>query len=286
MNREEKMNKVKKALKIRLVICLLLAAVLILPVLGKGFAAKAAREAAAADPEAAVEVMEYEQWQTDAYKAMVLAGVFFLVLAFAYLTPALIKAGKGDFGIMDSEKAKKELAKYLPAGEALQAVVYADGLQTKTNHMFGKCEVIDDELVPNETIDAFFVQKAKCATHGLYIGITEHSLLFTECEENKHAYSYGPLEMTAEEYANYGIEPITRRIPLREIGTHAFPLAAIEKCQMKNTALGCVKCTVDFCDGSLLKFQINNGAGYGMPEHKENRDKLVARLSEIKGMDA
>lgn len=284
MNAQEKMNKVKKNLTIRLVICLILAAVLILPVLSKGFAAKAAREAAAADPEAAVEVVEFEQWQMDAYKAMALAGVFFLVLAVVYLIPALIKAGKGDYGIMDDAKAKKELGKYVPAGEALQAVVYADGLQTKTNHVFGKCEVIDDELVPNEKIDAFFVQKMKFSTHGLYVGITDQSLLFTECEENKHAYSSAPLEMTAEEYEECEIEPVTRRIPLREIGTHAFPFASIQNCEIKKTALGCVECTVDFSDGSLLKFRVNKGAGCGMPDHKENCDKLVARLSDIKGM--
>lgn len=284
MNEQEKMSKVKKSLMIRLVICLILAAVLILPVLGKGFAAKAAREAAAADTKSAVEAEELEQWQTDAYKAMALAGVFFLVLAFGYLTPALIKAGKGDYGIMDDAKAKKELGKYVPAGEALQAVVYADGLQTKTNHIFGKCEVVDDELVPNEKIDAFFVSKMKFSTHGLYIGITDQSLLFTECEENKHAYSYAPLEMTAEEYEECEIEPITHPIPLRQIGTHAFPFASIQNCEIKKTALGCVECTVDFCDESLLKFRVNKGAGYGMPDHKENCDKLVARLSDIKGM--
>lgn len=203
--------------------------------------------------------------------SLVFAGMFFLVLAFGYLTPALLKANKGDFGLRDDKKMKRALGQYLPVGEYLTAGVYVDGLQTKIVRIFGKCELIDEELVPNENAGTLLIAKSKYSTHELYIGMTEKYLVFAECEKYKHAYEYGALD-------GYEAKALECRMPLSSVGRNAFLLTSIETCKIKHILLGCDICTVSFLDGSLLKFKINRSAGYGMSHHKENREAIINRL--------
>lgn len=204
-------------------------------------------------------------------KIIVFVGVFFLVLGFAYTVPALVKANKGDFGILDDKKMKKAFEPSLPLGEVLRAGVHAIGIQTEMKQVFGKCELVGDNIVPNEDGTTLMVTKSKSANYDVYLGITQNHLLIAECETYKHLYEFNDL-------GKLDVEGIDSCIPIQDIGT-CFSLAEIEKCEIKKIWMGAVNCSITLKNGSFLKFMIPKSGGAGMPRHAEYRDTILACLS-------
>lgn len=78
------------------------------------------------------------------YKISVFSGIFFLVLAFGYLLPVLIKINKGEAGNYDEKNIRQALEKYLPDRETLTAVVQGIGLEVSILQIFNNC-IFDGE---------------------------------------------------------------------------------------------------------------------------------------------
>ncbi|MDE6253943.1 MAG: hypothetical protein K2M78_15135 [Lachnospiraceae bacterium] len=210
----------------------------------------------------------------DVYKILVFIGVFFLVLAFGYVLPAIIKVSKGKFGIYDEENMMKALKKYVPAGETLTAGVYTVGIETQIKQVFGKCNLVGDKLIPNENGTTIQVNKKKFAKHEVYVGITQSYLILSECEKYKHYYEFNDIPDMGETT----IKEIDADIPIEDIGT-CFPLAEVQNCDIKNARGGAVKCLVTMENGSVLKLKIPKEGGLGMPHHTEYREAVISRLS-------
>lgn len=208
------------------------------------------------------------------YKAFVLCGVFFLVLAFGYVMPILIRISKGNFGILDENHMRTAMEKYIPRGEALTAGIHAVGIQTEIKQVFGKCICDGDQLIPSEDGAALEVKKSKFSNYDVYVGITQHYLILAECGEYKHLYEFND----TPDVNKTAVSDLDVCIPLKEIGT-CFPLAEIQSYTVKKAWMGSVNCTVAMKNGSLLKLMLPKGGGPGMPRHAEYRDALIARLS-------
>lgn len=203
----------------------------------------------------------------------VFLGLFFLILAFGYIVPAMIKVNKGEF-MFDEKKMKKALDKYLPDGETLAAGIHGIGTQTEIKQTFGKCIYDGEKLIPDENGTALQVTKSKFARFDVYIGITQHYLILSECEVNKHLYEFNDFPDLDETT----VKEIDTCIPLEDIGT-CFPLAEIQSCIIKNAWMGAVNCTLTMKNGSLIKLMLPKHGGLGMPHHTESREALIARLS-------
>lgn len=209
--------------------------------------------------------------QVTIYQIIVFLGVFFIVLALGYIVPHMIKVNKGDFGIQDEQKMRQSLERYLPQGETLIAGVYALGKTTEFRQVFGKCILDDDKLIPDEDGSTIGVNKCKYAQYYLYIGITQHHLLITDCEPCKHMYEF-------EDLGKLDVEGINSTISLQDIGT-CFTLTQIESCTIKKGFFGEVKCTITLKNKSLIKIMIPRTGGYAMEHHAEYRQALLDCLN-------
>lgn len=203
-----------------------------------------------------------------------LSGVLFLVVAFGYIAPAMVKASKGDFGILDENVMRQMLGKYLPEGETLMAGVYGLGTQEEIKQVFGKCIYDGERLIPDENGTALQVSKSKFAKFGVYIGITEHYLLLAECEKYKHLYEFNDVPNPDES----AVQDLDTCISLEEIGT-CFPLSEIQGCEIKNAWMGAVSCSITMKNGSLIKLTLQKSGGPAMPHHAEYREKIMACLN-------
>ncbi len=208
------------------------------------------------------------------YTILVLTGVFFLIIAFGYLLPAMIRLNKGEYGILDEENMRRALEKYLPAGESLTAGIHGIGIQTEIRQVFGKCILLDDMLIPNQSAGALEVRKCKYSSHDVYIGISQHYLLLSECGTYKHLYEFN--DVYDQEGA--AVESIGEPVPIQDIGC-CFPLAEIEKCDIKRTGMGALSCSITMKNGCFLKLMLPGTGGHGMPHHEDYRKALVAQLS-------
>lgn len=209
--------------------------------------------------------------QITIYQIIVFVGVFFLVLAFGYIVPRMIRVNKGDFGIQDEQKMRKSLERYLPQGETLTAGVYALGKTTEFRQVFGNCILEDDKLIPDEDGSTIGVNKCKYAQYYLYIGMTQHHLLITDCEPCKHMYEF-------EDLGKLDVEGINSSISLQDIGT-CFSLTQIESCKTKKGLFGEDKCTITLKNKSLIKIMIPRSGGYAMEHHAEYRQALLDCLN-------
>ena len=221
-----------------------------------------------------VEENEVSNRAVTLYTISALVGVFFLILAFGYVVPAMVRAGKGDFGISDEKNMRQTLEKYLPYGESLTAGVYGTGLKTEIREVFGGCRIAGDQLVPDETGAVLEVSKSKYSKYDIYVGITGKYLLYSACQDEKHLYEYN----NSPEPAGTAVRNIDACIPLKAVGT-CFPISEIQKCTIKNERTGAVICSVTMKNGSLLEFMLPKSGGPGMPHYMEHRAAIIAGLS-------
>lgn len=186
----------------------------------------------------------------DMTKSFVFAGLLFFVLALLYILPVIIKVNKGDFGHFDEKKMMQSLGKYIPEGETLAAGIHGIGIESCIQQVFGKC--INDNferLIPDENGTAVQVLKKKVAKYEVFVGITQHYLILSECEKYKHYYE---VEQVPDSGA--GIRPVKREILFEDIGT-CFSLEEIKNCELTNTSKG-TGCSVTMKNGSLIRLML------------------------------
>ncbi|MCM1182381.1 MAG: hypothetical protein NC337_03290 [Roseburia sp.] len=220
-------------------------------------------------------------------KIIVMIGIFFLVLAFGYLLPILISAGKRKSenasagghnrpDIFDEANMRRTMGKYIPEGETLLAGVHAVSNETKITGLYGKCTRMESRLIPNESGGVISLNKKKYSSYDVYLGITQSFLIIAECGPN--SYLYQVEEVSGADAAQ--VQEVSSEILLTDIGT-CFPLTDIQSCTVKNAWMGSVKCNIEMRNGSSFKLMIPKlgGLGGGMPHHGEYREAILARLS-------
>lgn len=220
----------------------------------------------------------------DIAEILVLAGIFFLVMAFGYMLPNLIslkkrEQNKGELDpsdIFDERNMKHALEKYIPTRESLLAGIHAVAKETSVVAAFGKCIRLEDRLVPNENGGTIALNKKKYSTYDVYLGITQTSMVITECSNNSYFYQFDDNSDVRET----DIQEVASDIFLADIGT-CFPLADIQSCKIKKGWMGSVKCFITMKNGSYFKLMLPKlgGLGGGMPRHAEYREAIIARLS-------
>lgn len=179
-------------------------------------------------------------------------------------------------GIFDEKKMFYSLEQYLPEGEVLTAGIHGIGIETQIKQVFGKCVLTEESLIPSENGAILEVNRCKYADYDIYIGITQHYLILSECEVYKHYYEFN----NSPNLEGVTIEEINTPVLLKDIGT-CFPFTEIQNCIIKNAWMGSVKCTITMKNGSILKlmFPKRGGLGNGMPHHAEYREAIIACLS-------
>lgn len=219
-------------------------------------------------------------------KIFVLAGIFFLVIAFGYALPNLISQNKRKNGIIEADTGdtfneatmRQALDKYIPVGETMLAGIHAIAKESSVTCVFGECSLTEDKLVVNKSGSALVISKKKYSTYDIYIGITQHSLVVADCQAYRYLYEFNKEPIKSET----DIQMVTEDILLKDIGK-CFPLADVQSCKVKNGFAGAVNCLITMKNGSYFKliFPKYGGLGGGMPHHGEYRDAIIACLDKM-----
>ncbi|MCM1113254.1 MAG: hypothetical protein NC399_08390 [Muribaculum sp.] len=246
--------------------------------------------------------------------SIAMIGIFFLVLAFGYLFPMLIRSKKTDtksgkkVGIIANDNAisdnavnhhsgandsavtketgnasevfdetnmRRVLEKYIPDGETMLAGIHAIAKESSVTAFFVKCIPMENRLVPDETGGVIALHKKKYSGYDIYIGITQFSLLIAECQRNSYLYQVDNKPDVGETVP----QEVSSDLYYDDIGT-CFPLADIQSCEIKNGWMGSVKCVIAMKNGSYFKLMLPKlgGLGGGMPHHTEYRRAIIERL--------
>lgn len=220
-----------------------------------------------------------DDWIVDLSKIVVLIGIFFLVLAFGYLFPILLnKRGLNASEIFDETNMRQALGKYIPNGETLLAGIHAVSKETSVRGVFGKCVRTESGLTPNENGGIVALNKKKYSSYDVYLGITQSSLIITQCKRNDYFYQFDD----APDVSEADVQEVTSDVFFVDIGT-CFPLTDIQSCEIKNGWMGSAKCFITMKNGSYFKlmFPKLGGLGEGMPHHMEYCEAIIARLGGI-----
>lgn len=216
-------------------------------------------------------------------KIVVLIGIFFLILAFGHLLPAIFSHKNASNEQADTSEIFSELrmvqilGKYIPEGETLLAGIHAISKEINIKTVFSKCFCLENKLVPHENGNIITINKKKYSTYDIYIGITQSSLLIAECEPNNYLYQFDDKKYDDET----NIPEAASDILFADIGTR-FSLTDIQKCEFKNGWMGSVNCTISMKNGSYFKLMLPKlgGLGAGMPHHAKYREIIIKHLSE------
>ncbi len=182
--------------------------------------------------------------------------------------------------VFDVDNMNTRLNMYVPEGEKLLVAVKAVGTEMIVRQCFSHAKPQRQEvLVRCDDPQCFVldVSRVKYATHDIYIGITENYLLFSECEDYKHFWDFKPAVQGQFEPLE-----VTEDVSLLGFG-HAQAFTDVTKFESKKGLLGMVKFKIQFKNGSSFSFFIPKkaGIGKGMPNHKENMEKIVERLNRL-----
>lgn len=178
--------------------------------------------------------------------------------------------------IFDEANMRQALEKYIPTGETLLAGIHALSLETNVTGVFGRCVRTESGLIPDENGGTIALSKKKYATYDVYLGMTQSSLVMAECERNAYSYEFEE----EPDVSRADIQEVAAAMLFADMGT-CFPLADIQRCEMKKGWMGSVKCVLTMKNGSFFKLLLpkRGGLGGGMPHHGEYRAAIVARLS-------
>lgn len=181
-------------------------------------------------------------------------------------------------GIFDETTMRFILGKYIPDGETLSAGIHAVSQEMNVNGVFGKCIRTQNKLIPDENGDIIALSKKKHAAYDIYLGITQSSLIITECEKNSYLYQFDDEKNVREA----DIQKVTSDIFFADIGT-CFPLTDIQSCEIKKGWMGSVKCSITMKNGSYFKLMLPKlgGLGGNMPHHTEYRESIIAQLNSL-----
>ena len=207
-------------------------------------------------------------------KIFVLAGIFFLVLAFGYILPALIAQSKKKDDLQENKSdiaMRQALEKYIPDGETMLAGVRAVAKESSAICSFGECVIADDKIAADKNGKTVTITKKKYSAYDIYLGITQYSFVVADCQPNRYMYEFNKDSVKSET----DIQTVTEDILLKDVGK-CFRLADIQSCKVKNGFGGSVNCVVTMKNGSCFKLMfpgISEGSRY-----EEYRDAIVARL--------
>ncbi len=178
----------------------------------------------------------------------------------------------------DVDNMDTVMGTFCPEGENVIAAVYGVGKSTEIIQYFGGCERRVTALVPADNNTMLKVTKTKVCVYDLYIGITEKSLIISECDAST-TYYYQFETVTDPVFT--GIKKLEKEIPYKCIGK-VFPLDSVKRFEIKNGVFGSVKCVLKLNNGTFFKFMMAKRAGLGnqMPNHLTNRNKIIEVLQQ------
>lgn len=217
-------------------------------------------------------------------KIIVLAGVFFLIMAFAHSLPMIINGKKSKGGtvatggndIFNEANMRVALDKYVPAGESLIAGIRTVTKESSASCVFDKCVLTEDDIRPAEDGKIVSVRKKKLCTYDMYLGITERSMVVADCGMCKYYYEFNKVPISS----NLKIQTITEPISLGSL-CKCFALEDIESCKVKKGMAGSLNCVITMKNGDYFKLMIpkSGSFGGGMPHHEEYRDVILKCLT-------
>ncbi len=168
---------------------------------------------------------------------------------------------------------------FCPEGEKVITAAYGVGKATEIHQYFSGCVNTGNELVPADADNIIKVFKMKVCVYDLYIGYTEKSLIISECDmSTKYYYEFD--DITDPIFA--GAKKLENEIPHKNIGK-VFPLDSIREIQIKKGWFGSLKCVLKLDNGTFFKFMMPKKVGGitgQMPEHMQNRDKIIEVLKQ------
>lgn len=158
-------------------------------------------------------------------------GILFLVLGFGYSVAVRISSGsrKKDSGdgvsaaagngskTLDETNMRRALENYIPDGETLLAGIHAVAVETAVNYVFGECLCLEDRLIPHPGGGAYVLNKKKYEDHSVYIGITSHFLVMTDCGKESYYYQWHKIEKESD-LCEPNVHKVTEEILLADIG--------------------------------------------------------------------
>lgn len=160
-------KKARTRVIISLVVCLGIAAVCF-----GGFAYNVLVKRHAADP---------GEYLAEISTILVFTGLFFMVMAFGYIVPGMVGKDK-KFTVANMEHM---MGQYIPRGETLLAGIFAVAKESDVTAVYGKCRCIEGKLLPDADGKTLALEKKKCCSYNIYIGITQSRLLIVECEKKQ-----------------------------------------------------------------------------------------------------
>ena len=180
--------------------------------------------------------------------------------------------------IFDETNMWQSLGNYIPEGEILLAGIHALAKESRVRCVFGKCYRTENGLVPDEDGGSVALEKAKFSTYDIYFGITQSSMVITECEKGSYFYEFND----EPNVRGMDIQEVEAEIFFEDIGT-CFPLADIQSCRLARGWMGSVKCFITMKNGSSFKLLLPKlgGVGGGMPNRAKYREAIIERLSGI-----
>lgn len=203
---------------------------------------------------------------------LVLAGIFFLVMAFLHILPSMFMHNK----LCSEDNMRQAFAEYIPSGETLVAGIYATVQESKMTVVFRKCRGVEGKLIPDENGGVLSLDKGKFAEYEIYFGITQAHLLIVECRENKHYYQY----TNEPDVQGMEVPELDAELDWADIGIR-YPLEDVQGCELKDGRMGSIRCTLMLKNGTYFKMTLPDNAGPNadMPHHTEYRAAILARLT-------
>lgn len=186
--------------------------------------------------------------------------------------------------IFDEKTMIQYLEQRIPKGETLIAGIHGIGIASEIKQVFVNCILIGEQLIPEKNGSTLEISKCKYSKSDVYIGITQHYLILSECESYMHLYEFNDHPDLNGTVA----EELHTTIAVQDVGS-CFPLDEIRKCVVKKGWMGSFNCSITMKNGNFLKLMLPKfgGMGGGMPHHAQYREAILARLSAcaLKGLD-
>lgn len=213
----------------------------------------------------------------------ILKIIVLLILLFVVTIVVGIINKSYDSRKFNEEEMRRVLQKYVPDGEKLIAGVHGYGAEVKIMfEILGNCS-FDGEVYPAERGMAISGYKAKYAGYDVYLGITEHRFLFSECVPgNKYYYQFDQVPASREADAG----EFAGSTQLEDIGKWlAFTDNDIQSCVIKSAKRSMTRFTITLKNGSYFIIEIpkDDKPAKHSPHYVEYRNAVLERLESLRG---
>lgn len=211
----------------------------------------------------------------------ILKVIVLLILLFVVMIVVGIINKSYDSRKFNEEEMRRVLEKYVPAGEKLIAGVHGYGAEVKIMfEILGNCS-FDGEVYPAERGMAISGYKAKYAGYDVYLGITEHHFIFSECVSgNKYYYQFDKVPASREADAG----EFAGSTQLEDIGKWlAFTDGDVQSCVIKSAKRN-MKITITLKNGSyfIIEMPKDDKPVKHSPHYVEYRNAVLERLESLR----